>query len=418
MMKQRFLIFLILAHWIPLEADAVMPGGLQWNYFGPRQMSMGFTGVAAWDNPSAAAFNPGSMCFHRKSSLQAGSTLIQTSTSFREASPSIYSDSTVTPLLSPVYFNAVIRLTPHREKRSLSLGLALNQPFGTSIAWPDNWKGKFISQEFALNTYFLHLSASFKLNSHLGFGVGGSFGAVNLLSRRALSDAGGFNLDFGSVALGGTDLTSGLFAGIFFQPKDQLSFSAVVRSPMKVDIENGLADFSVPASLENIYPDGSFQLSFWLPGRIDLGMRYQPEPRLTITAELNLAGWSILDSMKYVLEETIGEFPQYPEKRFQSSSSMRCGAEYAANERWSLRTGLYLENSPVPQELLSPEFPDATRLGLTTGLGCAIISRLHLDIAYQFAFSGERSAILEPARFGGTYESVIHGFCLGLTYQW
>ncbi len=410
-------IGILLVLWLPGILAANTPGGLQWYYFSPRQMAMGFTGIALNNDPATASMNPGGIVFSRMSGVQVGSSLIRPATTYLETAPGVYLDTTLIPDLTPLLMNAVIHTEPDQPS-NLSFGVAVNQPFGVSVTWPDLWKGKFISQEFSLNTYFVHLAMSVRLGDKVGLGVGGSYGGLTLLSRKAIRDTDGLNLDIGSVALSGSDLTWGIFTGIYVQVNEQLSLSACLRSPMRINIQQGLADFSVPASLEPAYPDQPFQTDFWLPPTLDLGLRFAPESRLAIYGAINLTAWQIMDSLLFTLEDPIPSLVQYPAFSHRQALSLRMGTEVSLTEFLSVRAGVYLENTPVPEEHLSPQIPDAASIGFTTGLGLRILGKLQMDLAYQFAFTGERSGILEVAKFGGTYESLEHGLSLGLSYLW
>lgn len=285
------------------------------------------------------------------------------------------------------------------------------------MTWPDSWKGQFIAQEFTINTYFAHLSTSIKVSDKLGIGFGGSYGALTLLSRRALEDTDGQDLRVGSATLSGIDLTWGLFAGFHYRFSETRSFSALLSSPMRVNILNGTAAFSVPASLENLFPSQSFSTTFWLPPRLDIGFSLQPKPRLTVNIAANIVGWQLMDSLTYELEEPVESLNQYPNTGFANTLSLRMGSEIFLNEQASLRGGIYLENSPVTSENLSPEFPDGTRIGLTSGLGYQI-GNMEIDAAYQFAFTGERTGIHTEAGFGGTYKSNVQSLSMGISYLW
>lgn len=410
-------LFLLLIFMSCSQLLAGIPGGLQWYFFSPRQMGMGYTGIASWNDVSTASMNPGALVFSRYAGVQVGTSVLRPATTFLEAAPSVYLDTTMIPTQTPLFFNSVIHLTPDVEKRRISFGLAVNQPYGVSVTWPDQWKGKFISQEFSMNTYFLHFTTGIKLNEKVGLGIGGSYGAVNLLSRRALVDTDGISLDLGSATLTGTDLTWGLFVGAFVNMSETSTFSALLRSPMQVNISNGDAIFSVPTSLESQYPDQQFSTTFWLPPHLDLGMQFRPQPRLSINLALNISAWQIFDSLSYLLEIPVPSLTQYPETGFTNSMAVRIGGELSLTENLLLRGGSYLENTPVPNDKLSPEFPDASRIGYTAGLGYH--NRwIAIDLGYQFAFTGERSGILDQASFGGIYESNAHALSIGIGYLW
>lgn len=413
----RFICFLQLLIFQLGIATATTPGGIQWYFSDPAQMGMGFTGVANTTAISAASFNPAAMPFCRSSGIQVGFSVLRPATSFLETSPSVYLDTTLLPTLTPLFLNTIIRLQKLSPSKPLSIGVSVHQPFGVSVTWPDAWKGKYIAQEFSLNTYLVQISTAIQLSEQLGISIGSSYGALTLLSRRALENTDGQQLDAGSATLSGSDVIWGMQAGLCYQASDKSSFSLLFRSPMQVNIRNGIADFSVPASLEHLYPSQRFSSSFWLPPQIDLGVSLKPKPRLTIQLAANLVGWKVMDSLWYQLEEPVESLNQYPRTGFINSLSVRMGSELFLSEHVSCRGGIYLENSPATEESLSPEFPDAARIGLCSGLGYQSGS-IRLDAAYQVAFTGERTGILSTAGFGGTYKSSIQSLSLGLTYLW
>lgn len=199
MKHAQLYIFLLSFSLSTLQAG--VPGGLQWYFFSPRQMGMGYTGISNWNDVSTASMNPGAIVFSRQSGVQIGTSIVRPATTFLEVAPSVYLDTTIIPTQTPLFLNSVIHVNTDPEKRRISFGLSVNQPFGISVTWPDQWKGKFITQEFSLNTYFLHLTTSIKLNDKVGIGIGGSYGAFNLISRRALRDTDGITLDVGSATL-------------------------------------------------------------------------------------------------------------------------------------------------------------------------------------------------------------------------
>jgi long-chain fatty acid transport protein len=397
--------------WVPLKA-----GGLELNLYGQRNLAMGHTGTALAGDPSATFFNPGAMSWVEKSGLIFGSNAVFPLTSFLAKTPSVYQDSMERQVLTPVYVYALWQPGSKSRLARFTFGLSLNNPYVSGTKWPDDWKGKFISQEFTFNTFFLQPTASYQLSERWSVGLGLVYGFGDLYLRFAIPENGP-NGTQASTQLSGRGYGLGINAGLYCQANERLALGLAYRSSLNMRFKRGEAQFNVPASLEEAYPSTAFTTRIPLPHMLTLGLTYQPEDRILLALDLDFDFWSGFDSLNFQLEQPLKVLENYPEARgYLNTFSLRLGAEFLANERLEIRGGLYYDASPVKDGFVSPELPDANYIGICTGLGINFSPRLSADLTHVYEFTGERTAILQTAAFGGTYLSNARIWGVGFNY--
>ncbi|MEZ4829591.1 MAG: outer membrane protein transport protein [Bacteroidia bacterium] len=197
-----------------------------------------------------------------------------------------------------------------------------------------------------------------------------------------------------------------------------MSLGITYRSPVRMYMLQGIAKFDVPESLRDIYPDMRFSTEFTLPGVLNFGIGYRPDERWLLAFDLNITSWNNFDSLSFAFEQNIPPGNDWPERRgFVNAATFRVGGEYQLNEKLRFRGGAYYDQSPVPEGFVSPELPDADRIGLSLGMGINIVERLYIDVSWNYEFTGERTAILDEAVFGGTYQTSTHIAGIGLRYE-
>jgi long-chain fatty acid transport protein len=88
-----------------------------------------------------------------------------------------------------------------------------------------------------------------------------------------------------------------------------------------------------------------------------------------------------------------------------------------------LRAGYVFEQSPVPDQYLTPQIPDANRRGFSAGIGYWVSEGVRLDFAYQFLQFDDRtvSPVVEtqtPGQISGTYTTTWTVLGIGVSYFW
>jgi long-chain fatty acid transport protein len=378
-----------------LQAD-----GFHIKLLGHRQLGFGNAGTAFPYDPGTVFFNPGGMVIGPRRNISLGAGAIIPFTRYEAQSPSIYEAETERQPLTPGYFYGTYR----RNKDSrLAVGLSVNNPFGISVKWPDDWKGRYIVQQTGVSTLFIQPTLSFRLSEKIGIGAGFVYAFGSLLMRQSLPVSGPGNYE-GSSELSGRGSGFGLNAGLYLQLTDQFSLGLSYRSPVTVNIRRGDAIFNVPESLQDRYPDNPFSCKLKFPQVMSLGAGIRPRENLFLSFEVNFTGWAVWDILQVDFEENTPQLRDIElDLNNRNAFTLRVGGEYNLNEKLWLRSGGYFETSPVRDGYVSPAFPDANRIGLSCGLGTRIASRLSLDAGFLYEFSGDRTAILNEAAFAGTY---------------
>ena len=399
-----------------LFSSNLLAGGPKLHLNGIRNLGMAHVGTSLSVDASAIFFNPGALSFLDRAQIQIGTTLLIPRTSFLGQFPSLYQAEMSPQVFTPAYLYAALGLG-RKEKKKVWVGLAFNNPFLISSLWPDDWAGNQLSQEFSLTLFTLQPTVSWQITPKLGLGAGFNLGFGNLLVRKALPENGPDNTQT-NLQYSGNGQVNSFNIGVYFEPNEQLQLGLSYRSAQVLAIDSGEARYSVPLSLEDLYPDGHFQTQISLPAHWNLGLTYQANSRLQLVAELNMAQWSALDTIKMNFEP-VGLQVQDTQfvHNFRDGIALRFGGAFQLNERFQLRTGAFYELSPVQDGWLSPEIPHANHIGLSMGLGIDLTPQLEMDLAYLYEYAGERTSFYRPAAFGGTYLTYSFYLGLGLRYR-
>ncbi len=391
----------------------VKAGGIELSLYGHRQSGMANTGVGLALDASSSFINPGALSFIYRNHIQFGASVMLAKVSFLAQTPSVYSEENEPSTIhTPIYFHTSWRLNNSR----LVWGLSLTNPFGYNLSWPDEWKGRFIIQEAATRAYYIQGTMSYQVNDQLGLGVGLMYGIGNMLERRALPVISSDQTE-GRAELSGGGTGFGYQVGIYYRANYYLTIGLTYRSRINIDIEEGKAVFEVPISLESEYPNSNFSSVLRFPQVINLGFGYHPRDNIVIGMDFSFTGWKIVDtlSIDYETNSKIIRDEDIPQN-FSNTFSIRFGGEYEWKEKYFFRGGWYYTSSPVPSGFLSPQLPDADKLGLSVGFGLQASKGIEVDISYLYEFTGERTDVLEEAGFGGKYETAIPILGLGMTY--
>jgi long-chain fatty acid transport protein len=404
-------LFLFALHCSPL----VYAGGFQVNLQGQKQTGMGHTGTGILSDASCIFFNPGGMTFlDSGASIVAGASFIIPRTQYLEEYPGIYTAEMEYNVGTPFMLYFSQRFSKHPR---LAAGIGVYTPFGSRAQWPDDWKGQFIIREINLKTIFVQPTLSYQITEQLGLGAGFIYATGSFTLRKGVpvQDLAG---NYGEGTLEGKAMGAGFNAGIYFKASQAFSLGLTYRSKVVVKVNEGDADFTVPAYLSTYFPVTTFSAELNLPEVWNLGIGYKMSEHFRIAADINLIGWSVYDSLRIDFQENTEKLDDISSARnYKDVFIYRLGAEYIIGKAVTARAGVYFDESPVPDGYITPETPDADRIGVTLGATLHLSSHLNIDLSLLYNETQERTSTNLETEFGGTFKTktVVPG--IGFEYK-
>jgi long-chain fatty acid transport protein len=309
----------------------------------------------------------------------------------------------------------------------MSFGFGFYTPFGLTTEWenPDEFAGRYISTLASLRTFDLNPTLAWKAGN-FGFGVGAIARASDVeLNQRAPL----FNPFINRVVdVAALEVTSdfewgyGYNVGLLHKFNNSFSWGLSYRSKIEIDYA-GDADFSqistgnagLDALVRANLPVGQtvpVETSIEMPDMASFGVALMLTPDLLVEIDANWTGWSSFDELPFT-------FPDNPElstvipQNFDDAYNYRLGVNWTMSDRWQFRVGYVFDETPQPDEAVSPLLPDSDRNGFTLGVGYT--GRWNIDTALMYLPFDERETSTNHDNFNGTYNTtgVLFGITLG-----
>lgn len=394
-MKRNFLLFVVL--FLTLIAN-VYAGGFQVNLQGVKQAGMGHCGTAYAKDNAIVFFNPGGMSFSDSSHSFSINVLPVFARTLYQRPQSNYAARTENNTGTPFSIYGLFRYN------KFSIGLAAYTPFGSTLNWPEDWQGKFLLTGISLGTVFYQPTISYRIHENISIGAGFIFATGNFsLSRKLPVQMQ--NGEWGNVLLEGEARGYGFNAGIFFNLSEKLNLGLSYRSKVNANVENGVANFTVPEMLIESFPAKIFTTSLSLPSVLNSGINYAINDKWKILSDFNFIGWKVYDSLVIDFDINTERLSDLRSARnYKNSFIFRLGTETNITKNFQLRGGIYFDQSPVRRGYLTPETPDSDKLGITCGLSYQI-KRYSFDFALMYIEGMRREDINLETGFEAIYKS-------------
>jgi long-chain fatty acid transport protein len=401
---------------------------------GTRAMGMAGAYTAQADDPSMLFHNPGGLAFVEDSAIAGGLTYIQAlEADFRGANPFPgegyqAEQELLSEGLPHAYYVAPIN-------RTWKWGVALNAPFGLVTEWKDpaNFAGRYISTRAALRVVDVAPTLGWRLTDRFGIGFAPVFRFSDVELERRVPAVNPFTqrvVDVAALSLE-SDIDSGygFNVGMLHRTTDRFSWGLSYRSKVEVEyggdarlrqIPTGNAQFDglVRGSLP-FDRDLPVETKIEFPDMASLGFAYRLTPSLLVETDINWTGWSSFDEVP--IDFTGGATNSLPDSEI--AEHWKDASNYRVGLRWTragseVRLGYVFDESPQPEEAVSPLLPDADRHGITIGYGktgqgfvwdVALMYLMFEDRTRGRSFEGESD-------FFGEYST--QAVLLGVTLGW
>lgn len=393
---KKILLFILISSPIFIKAQ-----GFQVNLQGQKQQGMAGAGTGLMQDAAAVFFNPGGVSFLKENSATAGVTLTFANGTFLDADNNSVAH-TNSPVGTP--FTAYAVWGPDSSK--FKFGLGVYTPFGSIASWENGWTGRFVLTYMSLQTIYYQPTVSYKICDKLGIGAGFVYGTGNVEFKQDIPvmypDG-----SYGNADLKASASNYGVNAGIYYKPTDKLSVGLTYRSQITMNVKNGTATFTVPASVEANFPTGPFTSKLPLPQVATLGLGYVLNNKLSFAFDANFIGWKALDTIAFYYQKPTSTLQDTKLPRdYKNTFAFRLGGQYNVTDKLTARLGIALSLTPVPSGYVTPEVPDANKINLTCGMGYKAGKHLIADASLTFE-NLKRKDNNTSLNFDGTYKTYI-----------
>ena len=392
---------------------------------GSRATGMGGAFVGVANDQSAMFYNPaglGEQAEQGKLKVMVGVTLIKPDSKLDQgANPypgSDYSAKQKSMLFFPPNFYASYGLS---ECLNLSLGTWF--PFGLSTAWEDqdNFRGQYVSQRVDLRQYAMGLQLGWKINDYLSVGAGPELRIsdvklqrnvplFNPFTNRVVTAAHADIVGDGYAA----DLTFG--AGIKINPTPELSIGASYHGKVTSDYKGAATFYARPigngldavfASRVPVDKPVPVKTAIDYPAETQVGLSYTFAKKLTFAVAGTYTQWDVFKQITLTYSTVDGKTVPATTIPFnyENAWAYRAGIDWKASEKLAILAGFVYDQTPQPDESVSPLLPDANRTGYSIGLSAKIGQHTYLDVSNLFLFFHDRTTLTNKDNFNGTYKT-------------
>lgn len=355
-------------------AAAASAEGYQVNNLSSKQNGMGHVGTAMKLNSESLWFNPAAAVFQdTKFDISVGVTGIASKATYTSLPD--YTGAT-----KPVHYTSDNKLsTPmfayvnYKPLDWMSVGVAFNTPFGSSMNWGDDWAGSQLIQSINLAAYNFQPTVSFRIGKHFSIGGGlmltwGNFdlsrsllpiGADNAQNQALMGAlqmlvpsmpdiftlAGNRNLMSLGIE-GSAKMAVGVNLGVMWDINEQWSLGMNFRSKQLMKVDSGSIDLrmiddpTISQLIGQLLPQlgldptkltsAVVRTELPLPASMTWGVSFRPVPKWEFAIDLQYVLWSAYDKLDVQIlnPETGDPVLALPvsEKNYSNTLAFRFGA--------------------------------------------------------------------------------------------
>jgi long-subunit fatty acid transport protein len=392
---------------VPTVASA---GGYLVPNMNPRDLALGGNAVADQTGPEAVFLNTADLSAQDGLSISVAGAVANNRTDWSD--PALGKASLSQTATPPTVAIAYGEKLPYDQ--AWGVGIAFGVPAGGSLIWPDGWAGQEVVRSVRDQIFGFGAGAAFQLLPYFraGFnytryqGTEEVHQALNFLNG-TIGDAGiGIAGGGNSIGVSTEVLPPGvpLKIGITYQHKSTLGYT-------------GHAHFSdVPPAYVPTLHDQGISRDFLIPDVVRAGAAYEVQPGLTVMASYQFEHWSDYKSDHFVGDSG---FEADVPRNYKNAYQVGAGGEWRNLPflpQLTARLGVIRNVSDQRGDTLSPSLTDASRWGVSLGVGYDVMPNLRADVGYQhLMFDSVTANGMDNLR--GTYQTAVDFVSLGVNWR-
>lgn len=273
-------------------------------------------------------------------------------------------------------------------------GLALTSPYGLAKRWKNN-VGSLSAREFAMETFELNPTLSYRINDKVSLAGGVRMMYANATIKNVYYDMSGDTIEWGyNLALS-------------VRPTESWNISATYRSKIDLNFSESDVRYNPTGVIPGGSPIISASTSVPAPAVLALSTAFQPMEKLTVELTIDRTFWSTYDKLDIATTPAIYSISS--PKDWDDSNAYRIGLSYDLNQALTLMAGFAYDECPAPDSTVGFELPDAPAWLYSVGFQYAMTENLDFGMAVLYDYKEERHADspggLPPGEFtnGGAF---------------
>lgn len=397
------------------STSGALASGFQIGLSGQKNIGMGGAGTGLFLDQAAQFYNPGAFVFVQGSGIQGGINMAIPRISFRAEGGGTGQETLQNKNVFP--FNGY---AGYSISEKFKVGVGAYTPFGSELHYGQGWTGRYTLTDIKLTSVYVQATASYAITPKLGIGAGLvmlAYGDVDLQRDIPLQSQNGTIAH--AQLTGKADHKVGYNVGLMYKPSDKLSFGVSYRSAIDAHVDAGSIGLSnVPAAAASNFTATGFNVTLPLPDVYNFGVGVRPTDKLTLAFDANLVGWSKYKSLDFNYTGGGLGGPAVTSsssvRNYRNALALRLGGQYKITSGLTVRAGGFYDFACVRDGYMTPETPDADRVGLTAGFTYAFGERFGIDGSFLFEDFRQRSqsqadlvANGTTDRVAGTYKTTI-----------
>jgi long-chain fatty acid transport protein len=306
---------------------------------------------------------------------------------------------------------------------NLAASMPIGERFtiGLSLAAPYNFTTKYRRQSWArydglesrLTTADFELIGAMKVNEWLDLGVGVDAQYTDAKLSTASPNLSPLLPD-GVQQLSGDGWDYGWTVGAQAHFTN-LSFGASYRAAIdhKLDGRVFVGGLLGPLAAGNAEVDG--KAAFSTPWIATLGARWKVTDKLTLNGQVQRVGWSEFDAIR--IKTAAGN--QALAQNYNDITSGAVGADFAVNDRLTLRAGVAYDPTPTPDAERTARVPDGDRWLYAVGATGKLSESTQIDAGLAYIAFSDSDVHHDTTFYGGTPAAVntaLRGVVIGKGY--
>lgn len=259
----------------------------------------------------------------------------------------------------------------------VALGLAITAPYNFTTDYPTTSWARYSGLRTSLRTIDIQPGIAIEVLPGLRIGAAANIEYAKAELGNALPNLSPLLAD-GSQKLSGNGWDMGWSAGFQLQ-RGPVSIGASYKSSVKHTLNGSVTVAGLLGPLAASNGTVNTSASFSTPWQAIFGVRYAVTPAITLNAQATASGWSKFDAIRLAAPYNTA----IPEN-YRDSWSYAVGVDVAVSPRWTLRSGVARDLTPVRNTERDARVPDTNRWVFAMGATHQMTKRFAVDVGVNY----------------------------------